>query len=187
MQPPSSNQQQPVHQAIEQQFIGQQLRAGRASRLLRRGPSRRRSLRRVTAGLGALAVLLWIVAIATHAEAVRRIDGPVRPVSFAFPIASSVLTLCFLVLGLARSAQQPTTIIRGASSDIQRSQAPPSSDLAGQPSGPDAAEREEVPVAPRPEVPVAPRAHVEPGDAGAPDVPFYKVEVEHVQDVDKPK
>ncbi len=145
MHPPPSNQQQPVQQAIEQQFIGQQLRTSRARR-----PSRRSPLRRVTAGLGALAVLLWIVAIATHAEAVRRIDGPVRPVSFAFPIALSVLTLCFLILGLARSAQQQTTITRGASADIQRSEPPPSSDLAGQLSGRHAREREEVPVAARP-------------------------------------
>ena len=78
-------------------------------------------LRVVSAGLGAAAILLWLVVIATHVEWVRRHDGPITPISFSVPVVLSILAAGFLlVLCLMKIRSLPATGRTKSSVSIQQ-------------------------------------------------------------------
>jgi hypothetical protein len=100
-------------QVLQQQHLRRRRRA-RRSRDSARSPQRRSRARlgRAAAWLGVIAVVFWIVVIATHVEWVRQHDGSsIHPMSYYLPVVVSVLAAGFVLLAsLERQADPGATL-----------------------------------------------------------------------------
>jgi hypothetical protein len=140
---PFDPKQQPDSAFLQHQQIPQQER-------LRRGDGRRKAhgsavspqlrvktgIRTAAGWSAAVAVLSWMIVIATHVEWVRQHDGPsIHPISYFVPVAISVLAAGFLLLLRQRKAGSIQDRREGVGAAAQRMS---SGYVAGRPPEPDA-------------------------------------------------
>ena len=140
---PFDPKQRPDSAFLQHQRIPQQER-------LRRGDGRRKahssavspqvraktSIRTAVGWSAAVAVLSWMIVIATHVEWVRQHDGPsIHPISYFVPVTVSVLAAGFLLLVRQRKAGSIHDRPEGVGAAAQRMS---SGYVAGQPPEPDA-------------------------------------------------
>jgi hypothetical protein len=185
-------QQQPLlaqQQVQRQQQLQQHARRQRASRKARSSSSAplstqiaaRANLGKVTAWLGAAAVVFWIIVIATHREWVRLHDGPIVPIPYVLAAVISILGAGFvLVLYLLKTRLPAARSMSHDAASIQRPDYTSDSGAgAGHHAWQDTAGREPAPAA----ADVAGCSPDEASDTGPRDIPFYAPEV--VTDADR--